>query len=300
MYKIIFTKPSREIAPYFFFLIMPAFMTCTLFLLLAPLLWKKESISQTLHQNGDLHFFGNSFPEMLVLIRQLRKSPKLSAQRPPELLLQRNMLARLRNLGKKKFWKLWWKHFVCVKNLPFLIPFRLPIALIMVILHSFPICSVWANFLRSLFFKITHEDVSTEQRESHLHIRICKVILRSSLVLLVCIGIAVASLMLWLFLIIYCQVIVFLFIDVLRNPSYTLPRCIVISIFIYFKMAFENFEENYRCLKEVVLDLCKSYSDNVLQGQERESEVILIDPPYEPLYIKTWVSLLKRMVWVLI
>ena len=297
-YTLIFTEISRETAPYFFYLIMPAFMTCALFLLLAPLLWKKESISQTLLQNGDLHFFGNPFPEMLVLMRQLRKSPKLSAQRPAELLLQRNMLVRLRNLGKKKFWKLWCKHFVYVKNLPFLIPLRLPIAIIMVILHSLPIFSVWANFLKSMFIKITREVIFTEQRESQLHIKICKMFLRSFLLLFVCIGVAVTSLMIWLFLIIYCQVIVFLFIDVLRNPSYTLPRCIVIfSIFIYIKMAFDNFEEDYRCLKEVVLDLCKSFSEDVSKDEEKESEVevVLIDPPYEPLYIKTWVSLLLNL-----
>ena len=208
------------------------------------------------------------------------------------------MLARLRNLGKKKFWKLWWKHFVCIKNVPFLIPLRLPVAIIMVILHSLPIFSVWANFLRSMFIKIMHEGSFTEQRESQLHIRICKMILWSFLLLFVCIGIALASLMIWLFLIIYCQVVVFLFIDVLRNPSYTLPRCIVIfSIFIYIKMAFDNFEEDYRCLKEVVLDLCKSFSEDISkdEGNESEVEVVLIDPPHEPLYIKTWVSLLLNL-----
>ena len=267
---------------------MPTFMTCALFLLLAPVMWKKESISQTLLQNGDLHFFGNPFPERLVLMHQLQKSPKLSAQRPAELLLQKNMLARLRNLGKKKFWMLWWKNFVYMKSLPFLTPLRLPIALIMVILHSFPIFSVWANFIRSMFIKITQENIFTEQREAQIHIRICKMIFHSFLFLLVCIGIVVVCLMFWLFLIIYCQVFVFLFIDILRNPSYTLPRCIVIfSIFIYIKMAFGNFEEDYRCLKEVVLDLCKSFSE--------EEEVVLIDPPYEPLYIKTWVSLNKMV-----
>ena len=78
-FMLIFTEPSRETAPYFFYLIMPTFMTCILFFLLAPLLWKKESISQTLLQNGNLHFFGNPFPEILVYMRQLRKSPKLSA-----------------------------------------------------------------------------------------------------------------------------------------------------------------------------------------------------------------------------
>ena len=294
-YMLIFTKISRETVPYFFYLIMPTFMTCALFFLLVPLLWKKESISQTLLQNGSLHFFGNPFPEMLVHMRQLRKSPKLSAQRPAELLLQRNMLARLRNLGKKKFWKLWWKHFVYVKNLPFLIPLRLPIAIIMVILHSLPIFSVWCNFLRYMLLNITHASICTEEGVSPLFHRIGKTLFQTLLFLLVCTGIGMVSLMIWLFLIIHCQVIVFFFIDVFRNALFTLPRCIVIlSIFIYIKMAFDNFEDDYRRLKEVVLDLCKSYSENILQGQEKESEVVLINPPYEPLYIKTVVSMLSQ------
>ena len=295
MYMSIFTKSNHELAQYFFYLIMPAFMTCVLFFLLAPLLWKKESISQTLLQNGNIHFFGNSFPEMLVQMRQLRKSPKLSVQRPAELLLQRNMLVRLRNLGKKKFWKLWWKEFVYVNNLPFLIPIRLPVALIMVIFHSVPVFSVWTNFLACMLFKIKHGRICTEEGESPLFQRIVKTVFYALLFLLVCTGIGVASLTIWLFLIIHCQVFVFFFIDVFRNALYTLPRCIVIfSIFIYIKMAFDNFEDDHRRLKEVVLDLCKSYSEDVLQGQEKESEVVLINPPYEPLFIKSVVNMLSH------
>ena len=55
-------------------------------------------------------------------------------------------------------------------------------------------------------------------------------------------------------------------------------------------MAFRNFEDDYRSLKEVVFDLCKSYEEEVLEDQEEGSEIILINPPYEPLYIKTAVS----------
>ena len=94
-----------------------------------------------------------------------------------------------------------------------------------------------------------------------------------------------------LWMIIYLQFVVFLAIDTLRNASTTLPIVIIIlAMVIYLKMAFRDFEDKYRGLKEVVFDLCKSYSNEILEDLDKESKIVLIDPPYEPLYIKTMVS----------
>ena len=76
---------------------------------------------------------------------------------------------------------------------------------------------------------------------------------------------------------------VFLAIDMLRNASTTLPIVIIVlAMVIHLKMAFRDFEDKYRGLKEVVFELCKSYSKEILEDLDKESEIVLLDPPYEP------------------
>ncbi len=66
----------------------------------------------------------------------------------------------------------------------------------------------------------------------------------------------------WTFFVLYSQFFVFIFIDVLRNASTTLPRMILVcAIGCYIKTAFAEFEDKYRSLKEVVFNICKEYSD---------------------------------------
>ena len=57
-----FEGRSNLMALIFYLLILPLIITIALFVLLAPILWKKQSISLTLLQKGDLRFFGKSFP----------------------------------------------------------------------------------------------------------------------------------------------------------------------------------------------------------------------------------------------
>ncbi len=145
-------------------IVMPAIMTLLMMVLLCPLMFQKESISELLHCSGDLRFFGESFPETLVAMRELRRIPKPSVTVSYEMLLFQNMVARIRNLGQPKFWNLWWKHWVlhpfwCTPiqdasdNLtdsrlcwPLLI-FWIPISVLLLLLHILPIFSVWANYM---------------------------------------------------------------------------------------------------------------------------------------------------------
>ncbi len=65
----------------------------------------------------------------------------------------------------------------------------------------------------------------------------------------------------WDILVLYSQFIVFLFIDLLRNASSTLPRLILVCAAAgYIRTAFANFEDDYRNLKEVVINICREYS----------------------------------------
>ncbi len=190
---------NKLVAYKFLVYIAPLIATVFIFLLLAPVLGRKQSIAETLHCNGDLHFFGNTFPESLVSMRELRRVPKPSKPWTYEILVCRNMYARLRNLLKPNFWKLWWWNWVCCINgnakgshrnilrYVFIIIW-LPISCVLLILHVVPIFSVWANYLRKYVKSVfmAQQDVSIIRR-----------ILRGLLLLLQLLGIFILYLMLW-------------------------------------------------------------------------------------------------------
>ena len=65
----------------------------------------------------------------------------------------------------------------------------------------------------------------------------------------------------WDFMILYSQFIVFIFIDILRKASDTLPRIILVcSLIMYVRTAFQSFEDEYRAIKEVVFAICKDFT----------------------------------------
>ena len=286
-----FEGRSNRHALVFYLVPLPLIMTMALFVLLPQILWKKQSISLTLLQKGDLRFFGDPFPARLVKMSRLQRCPKVGITTSAEVLLTRNMLARLGNLTKGEFWRLWWQKIVSSKT-RLLLPIWLPVSVIMIVVHSAPIFSVWSNFIRHSLLNIKKKcnKYSTSQVPmSH------KILLDAGLQIVLFLalfpGAIIIYMQVWLWMIIYLQFVVFLAIDMLRNASTTLPIVIIIlAMVIYLKMAFRDFEDKYRGLKEVVFELCKSYSKEILEDLDKESEIVLIDPPYEPLYIKTMVS----------
>ncbi len=136
--------------------LVPFITTCVTFLLLSPILLRKKSIAETLHCSGDLRFFGNPFPESLVVMKNLRRVPKPSKPWTYETFVFRNMTARMHNLFKLKFWKLWWMEWVCgctshsqpSKRRKFAVILWLPISCVLLIMHVLPLCSIWANYIR--------------------------------------------------------------------------------------------------------------------------------------------------------
>ena len=146
----------------FFSFVLPGLTTLVMVLLLSPILLRKQPIAETLHCNGDLRFFGDHFPETIVEMKRLRKTPKPSKPWTYEDLLYRNMRARLRNPTKPMSWKLLWERWICrgcslepgdkdIKKsiLSYvMIVVWLPICVVLVILHVVPLFSVWANYIR--------------------------------------------------------------------------------------------------------------------------------------------------------
>ena len=112
IYDSIFDENDRHLIMYYMSLGMPLVMTLLTVILLFPLMIQKDSIAKTLYGRGDVRFLGDPFPETLMRRRQLRRSPKPSVTKSYERLLFRNIRARILNLGKPKFWKLWWKQWV--------------------------------------------------------------------------------------------------------------------------------------------------------------------------------------------
>ncbi len=88
---------------------------------------------------------------------------------------------------------------------------------------------------------------------------------------------------------IYNQFFVFLFIDVLRNAASTLSKIILIlSIFVYVRSALSDFEDLYRDFKSVTFSSCQEVTSSCKEDNgNKDLEVILKTPPYEPLYIET-------------
>ena len=112
VYDSIFDENERHLIMYYMSFGMPLGMTLLTVILLFPLMIQKESIAKTLYGRGDVRFFGDPFPEMLVRRRQLRRRPKPSVTKSYELLLFHNIKVRILNLGKPQFWKHWWQQWV--------------------------------------------------------------------------------------------------------------------------------------------------------------------------------------------
>ena len=174
------------------------------------------------------------------------------------------MVARLKNLTKRAFWKLLWHRWVC-RGLKFrgsadngdktgicdilLIVFWLPLCFILLILHVVPIFSLWANYI---WLKAT--EAFGRPCNS---ISFAKRILSIVLFFMQLIGILVFYLMVWNLLVIFGQFVVFVFIDILRNATSTLSKIILfLGITMYIRSAFQDFEDGYRELKSVTFALC--------------------------------------------
>ena len=275
----------------FFAFVLPGLTTLVLLLLLSPILLRKRPIAETLHCNGDLRFFGDDFPETIVEMKRLRKTPKPSKPWTYEDLLYRNMMARLGNLGSPVFWKLLWERWICrgcscrtgengFKKSAIdyiMIAIWFPVCIILVILHVVPLFSVWANYIR----KQTKLAFSCSQKATPLLARLMAV----PLLFMQLLGIFFFCLMMWNLLVIAGQFVVFIFVDILRNATTTLSKIILIlAIFVYLRGAFQDFEDGYRELKSVTFALCAEKSEAV---EDEDTDIVVKLKPFEPLYVKT-------------
>ena len=275
----------------FLVLVAPAIFTLITFALLSPILLRKRPIAETLHCNGDLRFFGDPFPESIAEMKLLRRTPKPSKPWTYEQLVYRNLIARLRSLRKPQFWKLLWKRWICrgvkckgqkkekkLTILDYILTiFWLPVSVVLLILHVIPIFSVWANFIR------------LKSKEAFGCPCGSKGVLRRMLAIVCLIflflGIFVFYLMAWNLLVIVGQFVVFVCIDILRNATVTLSKIILIfGIFLYFRNAFQEFEDGYRELKSVTFALCMKRAE---YNEDEDTRVLVKNKPHEPLYIKT-------------
>ena len=272
--------------------ILPAICAVVTLIFLSPILLRKRTISETLHCNGNLSFFGDPFPESIVEMKLLRRTPKPSKPWTYEQLVFRNMIARLKNLTKREFWKLLWHRWIC-RGLKFKGPakdkdkagvcdilftvFWLPLCVILLILHVVPIFSLWANYV---WLKAT-EAFGRPCNSISIARRIVSIVL----FFMQLIGILIFYLMVWNLLVIMGQFVVFVCIDILRNATTTLSKIILfLGITMYIRSAFQDFEDGYRELKSVTFALCIERHE---ANEDDDTTVVVKQQPCEPLYVQT-------------
>ena len=116
----LFLGKNRSLQTMFYhnlFLLPLAAMIAT-FLTNMILLLKKQSVAKSLYSKGQISFFGNRFPDILATARDSRRVPKSSGFKTIERLLFQNLVARIVNVFKRDFWRLWWKHSILEKCNP--------------------------------------------------------------------------------------------------------------------------------------------------------------------------------------
>ncbi len=180
---------------------------------------RKQSMCATLHCTGNINFFGDPFPETLVSMGLLRRTPKPSRSWTYETLVYRNIMVRLSNLTKPAFWKLWWNKVVlrkaCCSNEnsvinSLCIVFWLPFSIILLILHAIPIFSVWSNYVQN-----EAKVIFTCDGKGNTCKRMMKMIL---LIMTIC-GIICFYLMIWTFMVIVSKFVVYNFYSLVPQPD---------------------------------------------------------------------------------
>ena len=257
----LFLGKNRSIRTMFYhnLFLLPLAALIATFLTNVVLLLKKQSVAKSLYSKGEITFFGNRFPEIMATARDSRRVPKASGFKTVERLLFQNLVARIVNVFRRDFWRLWWKHWILEKCNPassnskrekigkycFLAFVWVPFSLLLVVIHALPMFAIWDNYMRKLlssFLRGTDGSgtkFSKVERVKYLATFIAQIL-----------GIFILYAGLWSLMLCYAQFIVFVFIDLLRNTSKHLPKLILgFAILAYIKNAFWNFADKYRELK---------------------------------------------------
>ena len=92
---------------YYHIFILPAIALVGVFGTNALLLLRKQSVAKSLYSTGEITFFGSNFPEVLQASLEMKRVPKTSRYKSYELLVWQNMQARMTNVFKHDFWRMW-------------------------------------------------------------------------------------------------------------------------------------------------------------------------------------------------
>ena len=279
----------------------PSVLATTQILLLWFIFLKPRSIATSLLWKDDYKFFGIPIPNIKpVEVQSKHKKSKPSIILSDEILLSNTMIKRIKNIGGSTFWKFWWSSVLCVplscckpkksdshgltvfKRIMsvFWYIIKFPVCIIMVLIYVLPVFSVWHNliFEQEKLFSVSEKCKNVTGN--------C-LLFRFLAILLALCGILLTYLMTVDLLVLSGQVVVFMVIDMMRHATETLPRIILfISVFVYIRSAFTKFEDDYRAMKELVIDTCDDVNNDVLGDAGSDVRAVVAEPPHEPLYIK--------------
>ena len=274
---------------YYHIFILPAIALVGVFGTNALLLLRKQSVAKSLYSTGEITFFGSNFLEVLQASLEMKRVPKTSRYKSYELLVWQNMQARMTNVFKHDFWRLWWREWVigkspnnrCLRGV-FLI-FWLPFSLLLVMFHVVPFFSLWDNCIRE---QLKYCFMGKDVKGNNVHC--CKRLPRVFVMLLQMAGIVMVYTMAWDFLLLYNQMLMFVIIDVIRNASQHIPSIILVAaILAYIKQAFWNFSDKYRELKmgtiQGLRDLHWEYREEYYHYNKR-IHFVFKTPPYEVMW----------------
>ena len=162
----LFLGKNRSIRTMFYhnLFLLPLAALIATFLTNVVLLLKKQSVVKSLYSKGEISFFGNRFPEIMATARDSRRVPKASGFKTVERLLFQNLVARIVNVFRRDFWRLWWKHWILEKCNPassnskrekigkycFLAFVWVPFSLLLVVIHALPMFAIWNNYMQKI------------------------------------------------------------------------------------------------------------------------------------------------------
>ena len=288
---------SPETVAYRNLFLLPLAALIATFLTNLVLLLKKQSVAKSLYSTGEINFFGNRFPEILATARDSRIVPKVSGFKTVERLLFLNLVARIINVFKRDFWRLWWKHWILDKCNPassnskrqktakycFLISVWIPFSLILVVIHALPMFAIWDNYMQQLLSSCLHgTDKSGSKVRRSQRLR-CMIIFVAQLI-----GIFIIYSGMWVLMLDYTQLIIFVSIDLITNAADHIPKLILaFATLVYIKQAFWNFADKYRELKmgaiQGLRDLHWEYREEYYH-YNKSIKFVHKTPPYEVMW----------------
>ncbi len=179
---------------------------------------------------------------------------------------------------------------------------------IVALVVGFPIVSMWSNVIVNthvLIPKCCRSNRINAEKSKRIEGNNCETCSNSPILWLTfpltILGIILFLILVVDFTVLYCQAVLFLFIDVFRHSEDLLSKCIfIMSVFFYVKQAFVRFEDGYRSMKLFVFEICENINSEFdgkacLQNDDEDEMVSRDGTPLIVQYEDGHISIPKQI-----